>query len=466
MIKVDFKNIVKDKRLQLRGAALATSFAIRLNCSIKSLSNSWAEQKGNYAFLNSPKLTEENIIAGLALKCKSYCSNRILLAISDTTDINLTGHTNRLVKNEGYGVLDNNRVGVGFKMHPTVIVDASSFMPIGLSSVQFITRTENGKRTGNESRKAAISEKESKKWPTGVTETEAVIKNAYAVVFVQDREGDIFEQLAAAPGNDNSFLLIRTKANRKTTDNIKLFDRLSKSPVLGIYEDVIEGGGNRKQKTEKAKFEVRVVETQFMKPEKKSKELPDLTQPVYVIEVKQINVTTATPILWRLTTTWPIEDFDSIKMVIGWYQARWLIEEIFRVLKKEVVDIESCELENAYSIRKFILIMMEVILKLFQINAAYNEPECGYDSSLVFDENEQDCLDLINEHIVKGTTKKQCNPYKVKSLKHAVWIIARLGGWMGYATQRKAGMTTFVNGLKQFYLIYKGYKLPPKVGTR
>ena len=34
---------------------------------------------------------------------------------------------------------------------------------------------------------------------------------------------------------------------------------------------------------------------------------------------------------------------------------------------------------------------------------------------------------------VNGKTKKQQNPYKSNSLSWASWIIARLGGWNGYA---------------------------------
>ncbi len=92
--------------------------------------------------------------------------------------------------------------------------------------------------------------------------------------------------------------------------------------------------------------------------------MPACTPPVYVIETTQVNAAAREPIIWRLITTWPLSDFESIRMVIGWYEARWYIEEVFRVLKKEVIDIESCELENAYSIRKYILIILEVIIKI------------------------------------------------------------------------------------------------------
>ncbi len=37
--------------------------------------------------------------------------------------------------------------------------------------------------------------------------------------------------------------------------------------------------------------------------------------------------------------------FRSCK-IVHWYQCRWMVEEVFRVLKKECYDIESSELER------------------------------------------------------------------------------------------------------------------------
>ena len=45
------------------------------------------------------------------------------------------------------------------------------------------------------------------------------------------------------------------------------------------------------------------------------------------------------PILWRLLTTHQVNDVSTAILMVPWYKTRWLIEELFRLLKhKDVVD--------------------------------------------------------------------------------------------------------------------------------
>jgi hypothetical protein len=41
-----------------------------------------------------------------------------------------------------------------------------------------------------------------------------------------------------------------------------------------------------------------------------------------------------------------------------------------------------------------------------------------------------------------------------------------LGGWKGYASERKPGITTLWIGIERFYNIFKGWKLARDVYTR
>ncbi|MBI3882724.1 MAG: transposase, partial [Sphingobacteriales bacterium] len=46
------------------------------------------------------------------------------------------------------------------------------------------------------------------------------------------------------------------------------------------------------------------------------------------------------------------------------------------------------------------------------------------------------------------------------------WIIARLGGWKGYSSERKPGITTLWIGLEKFYDTYNGWRMIKDVYTR
>jgi hypothetical protein len=76
----------------------------------------------------------------------------------------------------------------------------------------------------------------------------------------------------------------------------------------------------------------------------------------------------------------------------------------------------------------------------------------------VFTPEEEQCLETIAPKL-EGRTEKQKNPHTPKTLAWASWIIARLGGWKGYASQPPPGVITFKRGLDIFEGICLGFHL-------
>ena len=100
------------------------------------------------------------------------------------------------------------------------------------------------------------------------------------------------------------------------------------------------------------------------------------------------------------------------------------------------------------------------------MSIAYNMPEGEMpDTETMFDQKEIECLQKINQQ-VQGNTQKLSNPFNKAKLAWAFWILARIGGWKGYASQRRAGIATLINGLNKFYLLYRGYSMEKDVGTQ
>ncbi|MHC5780074.1 MAG: hypothetical protein ACYTXP_40950, partial [Nostoc sp.] len=64
-----------------------------------------------------------------------------VLAISDSSEINLQSHAGRLSLS-GLGVVGNN-TDVGFYIHPTLVLDGESGFPLGLSTVKLWSREIN-----------------------------------------------------------------------------------------------------------------------------------------------------------------------------------------------------------------------------------------------------------------------------------------------------------------------------------
>jgi hypothetical protein len=74
-------------------------------------------------------------------------------------------------------------------------------------------------------------------------------------------------------------------------------------------------------------------------------------------------------------------------------------------------------------------------------------------------------LSKLNKR-TEGKTNKLKNPNNHSTLQWATWIIARLGGWSGYKSQRLPGPITLKNGLDKFNQIFIGWTMAKDVGTQ
>jgi hypothetical protein len=465
MIGVKYEDCFGDKRIDERGTQLHSRLFQSATRSIQAMASNRAEQKAFYRFLHNSKTTEKKLIAELTGRCQKLSEDKIVLSIQDTSEVNLSAHAGRIDSSSGVGDIDDNRDGIGFKIHPSFVVDAMSCFPIGFSDIRIWNREQGmADKHEREYNKLPIEQKESYKWIGGSEGSKEVLSKAKAVIIVQDREGDIFEQFVQVP-DGKTFLLIRSCVNRSTGRNEKLWDGLNKAGVLGQYELYLSTDSHRKEPSRTALIEVRCVEVQLQCP-RHDKKNRSKTVTVYAIEAKEINRDVKEPVHWRLVTTWPVNNYTDALQIIEWYSWRWLIEELFRMLKKEGFNIEASEMESGWAIRKLTVMMLDVIVKLMQMHIAYNCPEGeSPETTMIFTAKEQECLAAMNKK-AEGKTKALQNPYSPSKLKWAVWIIARTGGWKGYTSQRPPGMTTLFKGLEKFYLTYAGWSLQKDVGTR
>lgn len=468
MQKTDYSSLFNDKRLDRRKEQLLSSLYKTGSRSIQSISASRAEQKGYYRLLKHEKVTEDALIKEMVSRCGEVCKGQVVLSIQDSSEINLSNHRNRIVHDESIGPLNGNCDSIGFKIHPSFVIDAYSCYPYGFSAIDIWARKyEKEILTEYEYKRLDISEKETHVWLESNKLTHESLKQAKAVIIVQDREGDFYEQFTEEEQQANFHLLIRSNHNRLLKEGIKLWDYIDSQPVLGSYKTIVTSKSNGKQgQKREALIEVKVGKVALKRPHQKRASMPGSSAVLTVIEARESGRTEEDSILWRLYTTWPVENFEDACQVIEWYNCRWFIEEVFKVLKKECFDIEASELESGWSVRKLTLMILDTIIKLFQMSIAYNMPEGEMpDTATMFDEQEIACLEKINSKM-EGKTTKLSNPFTKSKLPWAYWILARLGGWKGYASQRKPGFATLINGLKKFYDIYQGYSIEKDMGTQ
>jgi hypothetical protein len=455
-----------EKRLDRRGRKLMSSLFRGMSSSIQRISVDRAEQIGNYRFLNNSKVGETALIDEQKRRCSELSAGKVVLCISDTTDVNFFRHANRLKSHSGLGFTDASNKGIGFKGHLCFAIDAKSFLPYGVADLSLYHRQEKQNKNSKQVYRYPIKEKESYRWIQGCTNSNDTLKAAAAVIHIQDREGDIYEQLMDLPQDDKVFYIIRSSHNRAIEGEEYLYNRLSERKPIGTYELLLSGEGNSKHAKGIAEMEVRVLQTKLRRPSNKlaKAKLTPYTNQITIIETKQINAApNIAPICWRILTTCKVDTLADACQIVEWYTARWYIEELFKVVKKENFDIESSELETGWALRKLFSLLLDTAIKLFQFYII-REMEEGQTLASIssFTKDEFECLEQIVDKM-EGKTQKQKNPYKKHSNHWAIWILSRLGGWKGLASQRKPGMTTIIIGLEKFYSYYHIWSLqkPP-----
>ena len=460
-----FDNCFGDKRLQKRAVKMTHELFAKCIYSIRQIAGDNSSQRGWYRFLRNDNTTEQAITKEITQQCGFSVKDRVVLAIQDTSDINLYNHRNRINTNDSIGTTNSPDHGLGFLIHPSLVVDATSGFPFGFSDIKVWNRpNEKITKHEREYNKLPIEEKESYKWIESSMNTKTALSEAKMVIIVQDREGDIYEQFATIP-DQKTHLLIRSKVDRGLEEGTKLFNKLATCDAAGTYTINISGDKRKKQVKRTATLEVRFCSIVLKRPRSVPKHIKENVS-LYAVEAKEIDAKTGQAVNWRLLTTVPVTTLEDALCIIEWYSWRWVIEELFRILKEEGYNIEASELESAKAIRKLCLFMLTTIIKLFQMRYCYNIPEGEtLESMMCFNEQQQECLERQCV-LLEGKTEKLKNPYPQGSLNRATWVIARLGGWKGYKSERSPGITTLWIGLRRFYDIYDGWSLSKVVYTR
>lgn len=450
----DFTSAFNDPRIDKRATEFVKKFVSSRKSTISKISSKFSEQKAYYRLLENTKFSEALIIERTVSKCNCNSKKRHVLALNDTVDFNLDSHKGRIDIANGFGLSSNTTMG--FKLHSSLIIDANSLFPIGFSSIDIWNRPlDSLLKNDRNYKESKIEDKESYKWIKAIDDTVTNISNADSITFVSDREADIYDVLAKKRSK-NTHLVIRSKADRYLNSKKKLRSHLSSTAVKFNYEIELEGDIRKKSKSRVAKLNVKHEHVRLAKPAScKDKTLPNSTQ-IYVVEVSE-ETNSKTKIHWLLYTTHPVTTDIEAMQIIQWYRARWNIEQVHRLLKTEGLEIEKTQLEKADSIKKLLVLALSATLRVLQLHLAYSK-EVEENIEIGFNKTEQAFLKVLNTKL-EGKTKKLKNPFKKKELRWATWIIARLGDWKGYITQRPPGVITLQKGLVKFYHMFEGWAM-------
>jgi len=450
-----YEGLLPDIRYSNRVEKMMTDMLTFGNVVVNKFCTSNTDKIGAYRMLSNDKVNSENLAKGVFQSCKKNQGAKHLLCLQDTTELLLDSHIGRIGK-ENIGSVSNKKAGLF--CHPTLVVDPENQTPIGVSYIHLWNRPwERKSKEERDYKGQPVEEKESYRWIESSLETKKLLADTPLLTMIGDRESDIYEEFDIIP-DKKTHLLVRASVNRNLFESdVKLFESLASAKEQGRYS--LEIKGNKKRKNRIAQMSVRYRKVKLQKPLRTSKKYAPYIE-MWAIETRELSESTPAgedPILWRLLTTHPIENFEDACLYAQWYSLRWLIEELFRVLKTKGLQIESNQLGSEQAIKKLLTLSIQVALVVMTLKLSITR-KSEEKASLFFTEKQIKFISILLGK-VEGKTAKQKNPYPKDTLAWASWTIARLSGWSGYKSHGPPGYITLKSGLDIFHNRYDGYLL-------
>ena len=433
-----------DKRLDRCGSDFLERMIGRKSICLRQLAGGRRSDVVRFGrFLANPRVTVDRLIEGWGERIGPVCSGRHILAIQDTSEINFR---TMAMQRRGLGKIGKG-MGHGLLLHVMLAVDADTFGCLGLVSGKIWTRA--GLRTVPHARRP-LTDKESGRWLNTPVAAKEVLQDAAIVTVVADRESDIFAEWARIPA-PNFHLLTRAMQDRVVLEGGRL--STADLALAGDTEFVLRAQPGRPER--RTTLRMRFGQVTIKRPHQTlEKGLPEAI-PLRLVEVTELNPPqNCKPIIWRLLTTHEVTDSVQAWQIVEWYRQRWIVEQFFRILKRQGLRLEDSQLATADGLLKLTAVAALAACTTLQLVQARNGQSAEH-CRVAFTSSEIRTLEKLRPRL-EGTTPAQKNPHHLRSLAWASWVIAKLGGWDGYRSSRPPGPITLRNGLQQFKAIAYG----------
>ena len=131
--------------------------------------------------------------------------------------------------------------------------------------------------------------------------------------------------------------------------------------------------------------------------------------------------------LWRLLTAHPIADVAIAWRVVNWYRQRWTIEQFFRTLKQQGLQLEDSQLDGAERLIKLTAIAARAACAIMQLVQA-RDGQSAQSAKIVFSPAEIETLHALLPE-VEGKTA--CKRTRIREFPRLGRLDRRQAGWLG-----------------------------------
>lgn len=418
-LREEFENIpAKDSRIADRVQKTAVLLGAHCGCTLPKALETRAQIKGGYRVMSNKGLNPRIILAGHRAKTMERMRpHPVVLVVQDTTSLDFSTHRHT----DGLGPITTSKYSIGLLMHTSMAVSVTG-IPLGILDLDIWARdpAERGKR--HQRRQLPIEEKESFKWIKAADLSLSDVPGGTQFVMVADREADVYEFLHHATQKGHHVLVRAIRNRRVAGEYSHFFEQVGHAPVIGKYEVQVPRDSSRQILPRKARLTISFCQVTLCPP-KNGLDRPKENLTVWAVEAKEENPPQGIkPIEWTLLTTMPVTNLEEAIEKIKWYRCRWRIER-FHFTLKSGCRIEDLQLETSDRLANAIATYSVIAWRLTWLTyQAREQPNIPCTAVVTTDEWEiLWCLE----------NRRSKPPKKEPTLKEVVYLLGRLGGYIG-----------------------------------
>ena len=341
----------------------------------------------------------------------------------------------------------------GLLVHSMIAVDAESGACLGLVGGQIWTRPGVNPIPHRE---RPLEERESMRWLDAAEQAKQVLQPAAMVTVVDDRESDIYAKWASVP--DAGFhMLTRAMKDRRLAGGGMLFAAAGSFPAGRAAQHQICRPAIPASPSAPRWWRCAMARWRSAARTHEPDRSLSRTVRLRLVEVKRGRSAGGC----GAAALAAADDARDRRRGRGMADrrlvpARWVIEQLHRVMKSQGLQLEDSQVDTAERLEK----LAAAAVKAACIDIQLTQERDGkhqLPGATVFTEPEMETIEALVPTL-EGKTERQKNPHPVEAaLARAGWVVARLGGWNCY--YKPPGPITFRRGMERFYAIHHGRML-------
>lgn len=359
-----------DKRRTTRLVRLAADFADNPSASLPCQVERWGDLKAAYRLFDREEVRFEAVARPHWEQTRRQARGRVLI-LGDTTEIDF----GRFRDIEGVGPTGNG-TGRGFLLHNALMVSADTGELLGVSGQAIHYRKKKAKSAKRPTAPNRLKKKdrESEVWTRVIDDIGPPPPEA-TYVHVFDRGADSFEIYCRLLQQRCHWVIRASQLSRSVLvgedqQEMPLKKSLTTLTSVGQYTQSLRARPG--QAAREARLDVRVGQIRIPRPRHVSPAIRKLKpQPIAmnVIDVIEVDPPQgAPPIRWVLFTQLPATTFAEARLLIGYYEQRWLIEEYHKALKTGCA-VEARQLKTADRLEALVGLISVVAVRLLQLKS-------------------------------------------------------------------------------------------------